>query len=826
MLLLNLRSHAQENAKQSLEKILKTLERRFDVSFTYSDENINGVSILPPPSKLDLEESLRHLGQETGLHFQRLSERYIAVSRENTVLLDVCGTIQFDDTGGFVSGATVHTGSNITVTNDQGYFSLQAVRPDSAVHIRYLGYKTMTIPAKDFTLQPCYNIRLIPQAVTLHEISVADFVTTGIDKATDGSFIIHTHKLGILPGLVEPDVLQAIQKLPGIQSINETISNINVRGGTNDQNLMLWDGMKMYQSGHFFGLISAFNPYLTQSVSLIKNGSGSNLGEGVSSTIDIRSDDELTSNFIGSAGINMLNADAFVKVPVSKKLSIHLSARRSIADLVRTPTYDKYFQRAFRGTDVTNSSSADTLAGKREDFRFFDTSLKILYDFSKKDKLRLSFLNVYNAIDYEENAIASDTIASKTSSLEQRNLAAGVTYSRLWNPKIRSSAAIYMSSYELSATNFDISNDQRLLQDNKVLDTGLKLDTRFALSPHLDLFGGYQYFEVGVTNLDDVNNPPFSRMIKKVVRTHAAFLEGNASFNNTTIRLGARGTYYPVFSKFILEPRVAINQNFLEFFTLELLGEMKNQTTTQIIDLQSDFLGVEKRRWVLSNNNDIPIIRSKQASAGVYYKRRNLLLSAEGYYKYVNGIITSSQGFENQFQYVRSSGSYDVIGADFLINTKFDHINTWLSYSYAESNYSFPELIPPSFPNNLDIRHRATFGISYQTKHFELSTGFNWHTGRPQTLPLASDAVIGTNIQYGPPNAARYDDYLRIDISCKYNFNLGAKVRGQLGGSIWNVMNKQNIVNEYFKINDNHQPESVQQLSLGITPNVALRVTF
>ena len=84
-----------------------------------------------------------------------------------------------------------------------------------------------------------------------------------------------------------PDILQKIQAIPGISSINESISNINIRGGSNDQNLLLWDGIKMYHSGHFFGLISAFNPYLTDKVTLTKNGTSSQYNDGVSGTITI-----------------------------------------------------------------------------------------------------------------------------------------------------------------------------------------------------------------------------------------------------------------------------------------------------------------------------------------------------------------------------------------------------------------------------------------------------------------------------------------------------------------------------------------------------------
>lgn len=825
-LLFSIPGIAQEGEKQSLRKVLILLEQRFDVSFTYVDENIEGIFIPLPSKKIDLKESLYYLQQNTGLLFRQLNERYVTISKDEAGSLNICGVLTYSDTGEMVADATIQSGNELSISNEYGYFHLKEVSKDSIVHIRFIGYKTMDLSINEFLGKPCKKISLLPQFTTLQAISVSDFLTEGIDKKVDGSFVIRAETLGILPGLTEPDVLQTIQTLPGIQSINETISDINVRGGTNDQNLVLWDGIKMYHSGHFFGLISAYNPYLTEKVTLIKNGSSAAFGDGVSGTIDIRTDDRVAENFSAGAGINMINGDFFAKIPLSQKISLQISSRRSVADLVQTPAYKQYFERAFRNTDVTNYSNADTLVAKREKFYFYDTSLKVLYNITGNDKLRLSFLNVFNDIEYQENALINSVIETRNSELEQHNLASGISYSRLWSEKFRTSAQLYLSSYNLGAINFDLLNDQRLIQENKVLDTGLKLDARLSLTDNIDLFSGYQFFEAGVSNLEDINNPSFRRLTKKVLRNHAAFLEGNFTFHQTNMRLGVRNNYFPGFEKLIIEPRFSFNQNFLEYFSFEILAEMKNQTITQIIDLQSDFLGVEKRRWVLSNDDDIPIIRSKQVSAGVYYKRNNFLISAEAYYKFVQGIITSSQGFQNQFQFVRSSGNYEAIGADFLMSKKFDQFTTWFSYSNAESTFEFQQLIPPSFPNNLDIRHRVTFGFSYQTNNFELSTGLNWHSGKPVTEPVKMNEIINNKINYNDPNSSRLDDYMRIDFSAQYRFPLSHKVKGQLGASIWNILNKENIINQYFNLNDSNQLESVQQSSLGITPNIIFRVNF
>ncbi|MDC1379773.1 TonB-dependent receptor plug domain-containing protein [Algibacter sp.] len=144
---------------------------------------------------------------------------------------------------------------------------------------------------------------------SLEEVIITNYLTTGITKLNDGSITIKPKIFGILPGLIEPDVLQTIQAIPGVLSTDETVSNINVRGGTHDQNLILWDGIKMYQSGHFFGLISAFNPHTTERINVYKNGTSAKYGDGISSIIDMHLPDDIDNEFDAGLGFNLINAD-------------------------------------------------------------------------------------------------------------------------------------------------------------------------------------------------------------------------------------------------------------------------------------------------------------------------------------------------------------------------------------------------------------------------------------------------------------------------------------------------------------------------------------
>ncbi len=830
LLLIHLAYTAEsQDEKVSLRQILTRVENQFSITFTYVDENIKGISITDPSPQLALVQTLEFLQLQTGLTFEQINERFVAIRKQPARRFDICGILLDSETGEKIAGASVQYVGTFTYTDESGYFKLTGVAENSSVSILSLGHKPVNIPIEKLVALPCLSIPLETQSITLEEISISDYITEGISKKVDGSFQINRINLGILPGLIEPDVLQTLQALPGIQSVDETISNLTVRGGTNDQNLVLWDGIKMYQTGHFFGLISAFNPYLTDKILFIKNGTSTSLNDGVSSTIDIRSDDNVVKKFSGGAGINMINGDFFVKIPLSSKMSMQVSGRRSIADLFKTPTYNEYFERTFSNTDVVGTTSAnDTLLTTDEDFNFYDLNLKLMVDLSENDKLRVNFLGVRNEISYQENATRNNVTESKTSNLSQQSTATGLSYHHLWSNHVKTIVEGYYSDYKLESTNYDIFNNQRLVQKNKVSDMGLKAGMFLQLNQHADLAGGYQFYEVAVTSEDDINNPPFSRLIKRVLRTHAAFLEANYSSpsNFTNLRAGLRVNYISEFDKFIIEPRLSLNQKLGEHLSVEILGEMKSQTSTQIIDFQSDFLGVEKRRWVLADDDNYPVVTSKQLSTGFQFNKENVLITLEGYLKEVKGITTSSQGFLNQFQFVRSAGSYTALGFDLLINKKFNKISSWVTYSYADNTYTFNDLVPSSFPNNLDIRHTIALASSFTHERFEVSAGLKWHTGKPFTKPVETDPITGSTINYEVPNSSRLEDYARVDLSVKYKFPLSARINAQIGASIWNLLDNTNIIDQSYRINDTSEVQVFQQKALGITPNVMFRIEF
>lgn len=669
------------------------------------------------------------------------------------------------------------------------------------------------------------TIEAFSQLQRLSEVVISGYLVKGINKLKNGSIQADFSNFDILPGLLNTDVLQTIQAFPGVLSINETVSNINIRGGTHDQNLMLWDDIKMYQSGHFFGLISVFNPQMTQHVNLLKNGSSVAFTDGVSGTIAMSGNESVNTKFKGSVGGNFIDANGYVDVPISKKSSIQIAARKSISDFIQTPMYKNYFERISQDTEV--ETNANSIVNSDKAFDFYDVSFRWVYKLSDKDKIRLSFINIGNELLFDENGLQNGLLTTRQSSLSQNSVAAGLTYERSWNDKWQSVFEAYETDYRLKAVNENIVDSQRFLQENKVSETSLKLKVNHNISNQLNWMFGYHFVETEITNLDDVDNPVFRFLVSEVVRTNGVFSQLNFISTNrkTNLTGGVRYTYIDKFQKQLIEPRLSLSHKFLTDFTFEVLGEMKHQNTSQIINFQNDFLGIEKRRWQLSNDKDIPIIKSKQVSAGLSYNRKGWLISAEAYYKNVSGITSQSQGFQTKYEFIKTSGEYDITGVDVLFRKGFKKLTTWLSYSFMNNDYIFNELPETSFPSNYDITNAVTFGTAYTTGNFKVSAGLNWHSGKPTTNPITENDIINGEINFEPINSSNLKEYMRVDLSAMYDYSFTEKATVKFGISVWNVLDAENKINSFYRIIDGTVVETAQN-SLGITPNAFIRVAF
>jgi|SRR6218665_1398139 len=665
------------------------------------------------------------------------------------------------------------------------------------------------------------------RAFDLKEVAIDHYLTTGISKKTGGTFIIKPKKFGILPGLTEPDVLQTIQQIPGIYSADESISNINVRGGTHDQNLFLWNGIRMFQTGHFFGLISAFSPLLPNKISISKNDSSAFFGESVSSVVDISTHADYIENPETGLGLNLISAAFYSKAKISEKAAVLISGRRSFTDAVSTPTYQKYYNSVFQNTMVTDLNNNEIIDyNTDENFFFYDFTAQYQQEIGTKNELFADAIMISNALGIRQNATIDNQYQSRYSSLEQQNFGGSLSWKTNWNDRHYTKINAYISRYNLDALNNAIENNQVLKQQNTVLDTGLKIENHNKLNTNLNLNSGYQYNETGVTNDDETNNPFFSRQITEVLRSHVLIAETEYISKNRKLFLktGIRANYFERFNKMAIEPRLQFSYALTDLFQLEFLGERKSQTMSQIIDMQRDFLGIEKRRWTLSNDGSIPIQKSSQISLGFTFNNKKWLLSIDNFYKKVGGISSTSQAFRNQLEAVKINGDYTIAGSEILLQRHFRNFYSWIAYSFTRNEYDFKSFDPNQFPNNFEMEHSISCAAVYDQEKLKIALGGKWHSGRPTTKPFGFSKQ---EIKYLEPNSNNLSSFLQCNISASYYWNLGKKSRLQINGSVLNVLNKKNTINRYYRIStQSNSIESVNTYALERTPNLSLKFTI
>ncbi|WP_232727107.1 TonB-dependent receptor [Flavobacterium sp. 1] len=828
-LVLNLFAQDKEKV-MPFKKIIIDIEQQHQVSFNYTEDNIAGLLLNPPKRSLSLDQKLQYLEKKTNLSFENIGNQFINIYKKDNESQLICGYV-FSADKKPIENANISLVNKMQITTDSnGYFEFK--KRDAAIFlISHVGFITQRIVAGNQDSKNCLEIILEPEITELEEIKASAILASGISKNKDGSFEIKPKKFGILPGLIEPDALQTMQQIPGVNSIDESVSSINVRGGTHDQNLFLWNGIRMFQTGHFFGLISVFNPNLAHTISIYKNGSSAFYGESVSSVVAISSTPETAEKNTLSAGINMINVDIYAKYNLSKKSYIEISGRKSITDFLETPTYKEYFNKVFQNTTITDFSQNNHIDYQSDKkFDFYDVTIKYIQKIGLKDQLILDLITIKDNLKVFQSATYYSMVKSENNVLRQQNYGGNLSWKRNWNSFNTTKINVYNSSYELLANQKTTFGNQIVIQENTVDNNGINLENNHSISSKFSFNDGYQFNEIGITNLEQVRNPDFYRKVKDVLRTHALILEGK--YNDTISRIyfkaGTRINYIEKFNKYSVEPRMQFSYGISKSLNVELLGELKSQNSQQIIYLQKDYFGIEKRRWVLSDNTTIPIQKSKQISLNLFYKKNDWLLDIENFYKKVNGITTSSQGFQNQLEFIRTTGDYEILGTEILIQKKMNHFLTWLSYTYNDNSYDFSNYEYPIFPNNFELIHTLSWAGIYEKNNFKIALGTKWTSGRPKTSPASNQIDLSNPVLvYNKPNNTNLNIFAQLNLSSTYKWETANGIQCKLGISILNILNRKNEINEYYRISSlTNSIEDVETFSLQRTPNMSFRVSF
>ncbi|MDO5980543.1 TonB-dependent receptor plug domain-containing protein [Flavivirga spongiicola] len=683
----------------------------------------------------------------------------------------------------------------------------------------------------------------LSQTQNLDEVVISEYLTSGINKKKDGSILLSPSSLGILPGLTEPDVLQSLQLLPGVQSPSETASGLYIRGGTPDQNLILWDGIKMYHSGHFFGMISAFNPYITKDVKLYTSGTRAKYGNRISGVIDITSSNKIPKKTEGGMGFNMTHVDAYLKTPISEKFALIVSARRSFTDFINTFTFNNLTKRVFQNTSISivnNNIEEGVKTTKKDLFYFSDVTLKAIIQPSVKDNITFSTLFTKNKLNYE---FLLEGFGETNDKLDIVNQGLSSTWSHQYNSVLSHTFQTYYSRFNIDYLGKEIFSEDEsteTIKKNEINDFGISLQTDLKLNSKSTILGGYQFSsnKVGYTlgyknSLFEDNGYEDTKSGNNI--TSAFYLEYQYKKQKKWyLNLGLRANNISVLNMFLLEPRVYFEKKLSPHFKVKLSAEQINQAISQIVEFNTSSFGLENQIWTLVDGESIPLLKSNQVSVGFNFNKNGWNLDLDFYSKNITGLTSDIRGFNN-ININFSEGKSDVLGADFLLKKKIENYRTWLSYSIMKNDFVFDDLNEgKKFPGNFHIVHQLTWSHTYKWNAFDFSLGWNFRTNTPYTKGLSIDDD-GFTINYGPINGVRLPNYHRLDFSSTYKFNFSEnkKWKGKLGFSLLNLYNNKSLLSRTYKIRPifteadvTYALQKVDKISLGITPNLVFRVEF
>ena len=839
--LMNCFIFSQEKIKDSpLENIplldlIPILEQKFEHRFSYIQKTVqNKSATLTINDQSTIEDILAQLTAQTLLNFEITGTKFITI-RPGIVKkkTHICGFI-FDEYQKPLKDARIFLkGSRINLVSDQnGYFESNDADANSVILISADGFRQRVFQANNLMNDPCEKIFLSYASVELlEEVMIHEYIAKGITKQSN-NIALNIKKIELLPGLVEPDILQSIQLVPGVNNPFETASGIYVRGSSPHQNLILWNGIRTYNQGHMFGMLSAFNPYAADDVLFLKKGVDASYGNSVAGVIDISSSDEVTNDFQGSTGINQVHADAVIKIPLIKDyMSLQISGRRSYTDYFESYTYKKLADRVFQNTKITENEALNTT---ENDFYYTDTNTDLIIKPSKSHKIKINTLYSKNDLDFR----AGNTIGN---SYNDQLITENEGYRAYWsanltqdiNQNISGYFTKYLLQYQfVTKTNDLITESESKI--NSIQDIGLQYDFNFTLATQHQLSTGYQFTQHEIRYAFVTKTPSYELILdqdKNKLNQHVAFTE--YKFNekkSLLLKLGLRATYYEDLEAFNPEPRLYIQKHLTPDWNINASYEMRSQPISKIKESVVSDLDLENQVWTLANKDQFPIIDSQQLTLGSTFTKNKWTVDLDHYIKRIKNITTLTAGFLNPIDNTFNKGQSTIFGIDLFIKKQFKKYKTWISYSYINTRNKFERINDNEpFPGNWNIEHTIKWSQFYEINNLKLSLGWLWHTGKAFTNVTEANNIDNiVTLSFGEINESNLPVYHRLDFSLLYDFRLkpDSNTYYRLGASVLNIYDRINILNRSFRTTNSldNQLINTEISSLRITPNLSLRV--
>ncbi|WP_297336185.1 TonB-dependent receptor [Algoriphagus sp.] len=767
--------------------------------------------------------------------------------------ITLSGTVKDQETGEVLIGATVFDKKvqKGAITNNYGFFSYSSQEKEVSLEFSYVGYESKLV-FLELERDTLLAVELTPSGL-MEEVVIEGERSDPIQESTQmGSITVPIREIKNLPALMgEVDIFKVIQLLPGVQSGSEGASGLYVRGGSPDQNLILLDGVPVYNASHLFGFFSVFNDGAINNVELIKGGFPARYGGRLSSVIDISMKEGNMKEFKGEGSLGLIASKITLEGPIKKdKTSFLFSGRRTYLDMIARPI-------------IKSTSGGDEDVG----YYFYDLNAKVNHIFDQKNRLYLSYYGGQD-IGYSRFNSTWETEGGINESEEEAGLGWGNTIAAVrWNHVVNQRLfANFTGTFTQYKFRIFSDYDRRFISsiesENQVdryssdyfsgiRDFALKADFDFIPNPqHYLRWGGMwvnHRFTPGVfasrenerPQIQEGGTPSDSQEIS--IYLEDDFSVGDRFKFNTGIHFSgflaqtkSYSSFQPRFSaRYLIDGSSSIKASYVQ------MAQFVHLLTNAGLGLPTDL-------WVPSTDQIGPQ-ESWQAAAGYFKKLGNgLELSVEGYYKDMQGVIEYQDGasFLNtteDWQEKVTSGEGRSYGIEFLLQKKLGKTTGWVGYTWSKTERRFDDInFGEWFPFRYDRRHDISVAAVHQlSERIDLSGTWVFGTGNFITVPTqryqhSASVIIDNYTRYGglfvdyfeSRNNFQMRSYHRMDVGI--NFHKDKKWgRRTWNISVYNIYSRQNPF--YMDIGYDYQADRnlLRQFSLfPIVPSASYRFTF
>lgn len=672
-----------------------------------------------------------------------------------------------------------------TSTNTYGFYSLTVpAQKELYLSISYIGYST-----KNYKIDLTKNVSLNFQLIEGEELETLEIVANEANKIEDevqmSQVTIPIQQIKNLPAFMgEVDVLKVLQLMPGVQSGGEGTSGLYVRGGSPDQNLMLLDGVPLYNVSHLFGFFSVFNADAIKNVTLTKGGFPARYGGRLSSVLDINMKEGNMREFHGEGSVSNIASKFTFEGPIVKdKASFMVSARRTYIDIFMKPIIA-----------IANAQEEEYDVWPR--YYFYDINAKLNYKINEKDRL---YFSVYNGKDDFGVTIKeeSDNYSSEGGlGLDWGNTIAALRWNHVWNGKLFSNTSVTYSKYNFNTGVYTSEIDQGETESiagiytSGIEDWAGKIDFDYIVNPQNYIRFGTSItrhtFSPGATNLESTSN---TISIDTTIGSDNIGANEFIAYVEDEIRLGAFkaniGLHLSVFdvngnTYSALQPRIGLNYKLSNGLAIKASFAQMQQ---YINLLTNEGIGLPTDLWVPSTENIKPQ-KSWQTGIGLAQTFGAFEVSLEGYYKEMDNLLSYKEGAsflfstETDWESKVTQGTGDAYGVELFVQKKKGKTTGWIGYTLAWSNRQFDEINGGKpYPFTYDRRHDISIVLAHEfNEKWSASAAWIYGTGRAVTLPLYKYyGGLAFNTNFSPiieraesKNSFRMSAYQRLDLSVKY----------------------------------------------------------